>query len=311
MSPFYICHGRLPILPLECLEDVVYTPRETDIHQYSSGLYYKIREILIHRLVFENSLLSMQGSAETYNKGTHIFPYKVGDKVLVKKMFQQGTYWRPILAKFEGPKVIHEFVSSHAYIVKDIKSGKLQMITHDRMRPYNNDAEGYDEKLPVEEEDARIDREDQQLRDNLSEDDSSTSSYSSRNSPGGSDEPHNLQEKGRKGTGAEKGKHLRKDAVKGPRLPSYSEGSGCLDEQEGDGDADPKSHLPEIAGKMKLTTGEERTSAAESPDGSVAGADREVPASAAESPECGDEHDEAAHGKPSGVDQQERAKARR
>ena len=51
----------------------------------------------------------------------------------------------------------------HTFVIKDLETGSKQIDPHDRLRPYPEEAQGHDAKIEVEEEDARIDREDSDL----------------------------------------------------------------------------------------------------------------------------------------------------
>ena len=146
MSPFFVVTGRDPVIPWEAAYGVEMTKPYLEGAQYNYDLFYKIRKVW--EVVDQATNSKMVATKGYYDRGSHVIEHKVGDWVLVRRVFKAGTLMRSFKNKWEGPFEITDKVSRYTYKLKEVDTGKIRVATHDRIRRYPKNTRR-DTKAPV------------------------------------------------------------------------------------------------------------------------------------------------------------------
>ena len=133
-TPFYTVTGREARLPLECINDVAFTPTYTNKEQYNYALYYKVQEIW--KMVQQATQKAMKSMSAYYDRSTFIVKHKLGDKVMVWRPIRAGTNFRTFMPKFKKGFTITRIVGRYTYEVTG-PEGEMYVVSHDLLRPWN------------------------------------------------------------------------------------------------------------------------------------------------------------------------------
>ena len=131
-TPFYLMHGRDPVLPLDTL---LAMQRRSDCepNDYKSRITLKLRDAF--HLAYNNMHVAQAAQKLQYDKKSKLQKFSVGDKVYMTTVVVQPHQSRKFTPKWQGPFRITRKISDLLYEVNMGKIGKEQIVHVNRLKP--------------------------------------------------------------------------------------------------------------------------------------------------------------------------------
>ena len=133
-SPFYLLHGREPVLPMEVPLKPP-TKLTQSILKYRSQLVRQME--LTHRVAAEQTQLSQQKMKSLYDRKANPYPYQIGDRVWIYTPKHKTGLSKKLLHCWHGPYRLVEQLSPVTFNVRTMANRLLPYAVHvNRFNPY-------------------------------------------------------------------------------------------------------------------------------------------------------------------------------
>ena len=134
-TPHYLVFGHEISLPL----DLMYRPPQSttpiDVHDWVSQKEKAFRQA--YELVRRNATAQQRRRNNLYNKRVHGPTYREGEHVLLHYPVVQPGKSPKLSSPWRGPYEILKCLNDFNYKIKELTTGKVQVVLYDRMKRYN------------------------------------------------------------------------------------------------------------------------------------------------------------------------------
>lgn len=134
-TPHQMMFGKQPKLPT----DLLYGHGPVGNTQYSADDYvYQLQEKLrkCHNQARQSMLIAAKRQKNNYDIRVNVIPYKLNDQVWVKTFTKSKGISPKLSARWTGPFRVIKVISNLVLQIKNVKTGKVLNVHHNRLKPY-------------------------------------------------------------------------------------------------------------------------------------------------------------------------------
>jgi len=148
LSPYEVLFARQMRLPIDTtvIKDLDTSP---DVDTYLQHILPKIE--LSRTIAKENHVLANEESKLYYDKNARYPTYSIGDRVLLQNDVLKPGVCRKLRKRYIGPFVVVRVCENYNFELQNCKSGKVQIVHANRLRPFRDDRSRLNKSIPVQE----------------------------------------------------------------------------------------------------------------------------------------------------------------